>query len=307
MWRFRVSTGGVLPAAARARAARARHNVTGVPNARTVSRQPIAHHAMSGGSLSVSSQMIFEHPLNERIRTFLRLEHLFEKVEYFAPQPEQWNTRAAVEGLLDILAMTARADVKAELLKEIDRNLSTLARIGNQPDVDPEALSGIMSELEHAASGIHDLSGPIGADARESELLKSIAQRSAIPGGACSFDLPAYHFLLTQPADLRAERLRQWLAPMQAVTKAIRLVLSLARTSAVPRRLIAEDGFFQEALDVQAPAQLVRVGIAPELSLFPEISGHKNRFSIRFLHSNGAARPVQRREAVEFKLTCCVF
>ncbi|MGB5830928.1 MAG: cell division protein ZapD [Thiohalocapsa sp.] len=255
----------------------------------------------------MSSQMIFEHPLNERIRTFLRLEHLFEKVGYFAPQPEHWNTRAAIEGLLDILAMTARADIKTELLKEIDRNLSTLTRIGNQPGVDPAALRGVMSELEQAAGGIHELDGPIGADARENEFLKAVSQRSTIPGGACSFDLPYYHFLLTQSADVRAARLRHWLAPMESVSKAISLLLSLARTSANPRSLVAEAGFFQEALDTQAPAQLVRVGIAPELSLFPEISGHRNRFSIRFLHADGAARPSQMREDVDFTLTCCVF
>jgi cell division protein ZapD len=106
---------------------------------------------------------------------------------------------------------------------------------------------------------------------------------------------------------VRAARLHDWLEPMQPVRKAIGLLLSLARTSANPRALVADSGFFQEALDVQAPAQLLRVGIAPDLSLFPEISGHKNRFSIRFMHANGATRPAQMRKDVEFKLTCCVF
>lgn len=255
----------------------------------------------------MASQMIFEHPLNERVRTFLRLEHLFEKVGYFAPQPEHWNTRAGIEGLLDILAITARADIKTELLKEIDRNLWTLARFGDQPGVDTKALRGIMSELEQAAAGMLDIQGPIGADARENEFLKAISQRNAIPGGACSFDLPHYHFLLTQPEDVRAERMSNWLTPMQPVSSAVGLLLSLARTSASPRQMVAENGFFQEALDPQAPAQLVRVGISPDLSLFPEISGHKNRFSIRFMLADGVARPEQVREELEFSLTCCVF
>lgn len=255
----------------------------------------------------MSNLMIFEHPLNERMRVFLRLEHLFEKVEYFTPKMDQWDTRAAVEGLLDILAITARADIKTELLKEIDRNLSTLVRIGNQPGVDPAALQGVIADLEHAAGGIHELNGPIGASAREDDFLKAIAQRSAIPGGACSFDLPLYHHMLTQSPDRRSERLRHWLQPMSPVSKAIGLLLSLARTSARPRPLTAETGFFQEALDPHAPAQLVRVGLAPELALFPEISGHKNRFSIRFMRASTGGRPVQVRDDVEFALTCCVF
>jgi cell division protein ZapD len=255
----------------------------------------------------VSNHQIFEHPLNERIRTFLRMEHLFEKLDYFLPQQQDWGTRAAVEALLDILSITARSDIKAELLKEIDRNLSTLVRLGNQPGVDRSTLQQVISELEHAASGIHRMTGPIGADAREDDFLKGVAQRSSIPGGACSFDLPYFHHFLIQPPEQRLERLQGWLEGMLPVSQAIRLVLSLARTSADPRNLVAEGGFFQEALDPQAPAQLVRVGLDPSLPLFPEISGHKNRFSIRFLQVNGTAKPAPYRDDVDFALTCCVF
>jgi cell division protein ZapD len=251
--------------------------------------------------------MIFEHPLNERIRTFLRLEHLFEKVAYFVGQTEHWATRAAIEGLLDIVSITARADIKTELLKEIDRNLSTLARVRHQPGVDPDALKEVFHGLELAASGIHDISGHIGSVARDDDFLKAVAQRSSIPGGACSFDVPVYHQFLTQPIEQRRDRINGWTGGMQPVSDAIRLVLSLARTSAVPRKLVAVDGFYQEALDSQAPAQLVRVGIAADRSTYPEISGHKNRFSIRFMDAVQNSRPVQSRDDVAFRLTCCVF
>ena len=257
--------------------------------------------------MPVSQELIFEHPLNERVRTFLRLEHLFERAEHFMPAPSPWETRAAVEALLDIIAITARADIKTELLKEIDRNLSTLARIRNQPGVDPGALNQVIDELEQAAGGIHALTGQIGAEAREDEFLKSIAQRNSIPGGACSFDLPFYHHFLTQPQATRQARLSDWMSGLSAVSQAVRLVLSLARTSANPRPRTAQSGFYQEALDTQTPAQLVRVGLDPALAIFPEISGHKNRFSIRFLSADPGQRPSQHREDVAFRLTCCVF
>lgn len=252
-------------------------------------------------------QVVFEHPLNERIRTFLRMEHLFAKVEHFSADPDPWGTRAAVEGLIDTLSVTARSDIKTELLKELDRNLSTLGRMRNQAGVDPEALTQVMGQLERAASGIHDLPGQIAAEARDDDFLKAVAQRSSIPGGACSFDVPQLHHFLTQSAEHRQARLGRWTADLQPVISAIRLVLSLARTSARPRPLVAEAGFFQEALDPHVPAQLVRVGIDPGLGLFPEISGHKNRFSIRFVAPNGGGRPAQTRTDVPFALTCCVF
>jgi cell division protein ZapD len=255
----------------------------------------------------VSTLLTFEHPLNERVRTFLRIEHLFERLNHFAPQYDAWATRVAVETLLDLAAVTARADVKNELLKELDRNMGTLKRFGDQPGVDPQALDRVLGDLEDAMSGVHRLSGPIGQIAREDDFLKSVAQRSSIPGGTCSFDLPHFHHWLIQTPEIRQTRLDHWLRDLRPAERAIRLVLSLARTSASPRQVLAEGGFFQEALDVQAPAQMVRVSINGAGALYPEISGHKSRFSIRFMKSGAQGRPAQIPDNIPFKLTCCVF
>lgn len=255
----------------------------------------------------MSIKLTFEHPLNERVRTFLRLEHLFEKAAYFQRQDSPWATRAAVDGLLDIAALTSRADIKTELLKELDRNCATLNRIRRQPGVNQQTLDKILEDLQSAAAGLRTLAGQIGQRVREDEFLKSVTQRSTIPGGTCSFDLPQYHHWLTQSAESRHQRIADWMEGLHPVSSAIYLVLSLARTSATPRKVKAEAGFFQEALDVQAPAQLVRVTLSGTDTLFPEISGHKNRFSIRFMQFNETERPVQYREDLEFTLTCCVF
>jgi cell division protein ZapD len=256
---------------------------------------------------SVSTYLTFEHPLNERVRTFLRIEHLFERLNHFAPQYDEWATRVAVEAVLDIASITARADVKNEILKELDRNISTIKRIADQPGVDPESLDRVLSDLSDAMAGVHRLTGPIGQIAREDDFLKSVAQRSSIPGGTCSFDLPHFHHWLTQPPEVRQARLDYWLKDLRPAEQAIRLVLSLARASASPRQVLAEHGFFQEALDAQAPAQMVRVGINGTGSLYPEISGHKSRFSIRFMQPGPQDRPSQIPENVPFRLTCCVF
>jgi len=254
----------------------------------------------------VSTKLTFEHPLNERIRIFLRLEHLFEKVAYFQPVDNAWATRAAVEGLLDISALTSRSDIKTELLKELDRNTATLTRIRRQPGVDVQTLDSILDDLKSAANGLRTLSGQIGQRMREDEFLKSVTQRNAIPGGTCSFDLPQFHHWLTQSAEVRQQHIGRWMGNMEPVRSSIGLVLSLARTSAAPRQVTARDGFFQEAMDAQAPAQLVRVTLNGVDSLFPEISGHKNRFSIRFMQYNELERPMQFREDLDFMLTCCV-
>jgi cell division protein ZapD len=252
-------------------------------------------------------QRTFEHPLNERYRTFLRLEHLFAKVRYFLHQDDHWAARVAIESLLDVVSITSRADVKNELVKELDRNVATLTRIARQPGVDPTTLGRVMSSLEQAQSDLQRIVGQIGQKAREDEFLKGIAQRNSIPGGTCSFDLPNFHFWLTQPLEHRERSFAGWMQDLAPVETAIDLVLSLARSSAKSRRVVAEAGFFQEALSVQAPAQMVRVTLNGGAPVFPEISGHKSRFSIRFISPETAGRPAQSREDVDFTLSCCVF
>jgi len=254
----------------------------------------------------VPNRLIYEHPLNERVRTFLRLQHLFQRALHFLPLDDIWSTRVAVEGLLDIVSITARADIRTELVKELDRNINTLNRVRRQPGVDVDMLDNIMQDLQQTAAGLQRLGGQLGQTARDDDFLKSIAKRNSIPGGACSFDLPQYHQWLTQDTEVRQERLNRWMHDLLPVNGAIDLVLSLARTSAVPRQETAESGFFQEALDIQAPAQMVRVHLDSDQAVYPEISGHKNRFSIRFLYAEPGGRSSQCRDDVPFTLTCCV-
>lgn len=257
--------------------------------------------------MPVSDMTVFEHPLNERIRTFLRLEHLFEKYDHFRADKTTWGTRAALEGLLDILAITSRSDIKSELIKELDRNTNTLGRVRNQPGVDPSMLDDVLARLGRAHDSLVALNGQIGGGARDDDFMKAIAQRNSIPGGACSFDLPHYHHLLTKSPEARAQLLARWSTDLEPAKNAIDLILSLARSSSNARKVMAHQGFFQETLEPGAPTQLIRVALDPQLDCFPEISGHRNRFSIRFLTAKDTARPTQTAADIPFELTCCVF
>lgn len=254
----------------------------------------------------MSTPITFEYPLNERFRTFMRLEYLFEQLDWFIPQPDVWSTRTAIDALLDIVTITTRADVKNELTKEIDRHITSISRLADQPGVDPEALEKVLGDLAAANEAIQQMYGPIGQNAREDDFLKAISQRNSIPGGTCSFDLPQFHHWLTLPGETRQERIDGWLHDIGPTMRGIGLVLSLVRTSAPTRRLIAEGGFFQEALDAQSPAQMLRVTLDGDNALFPEISGHKTRFSIRFMRVEGRGRPVPHESSVPFRLNCCV-
>ena len=252
------------------------------------------------------NQIVYEHPLNERIRTFLRLEHLFNEIAFFLPQLEPWGSRAAIDSLLKITNIFARSDIKSEILKELERHLVKLGGIRRQPGVNMEALGQVLDSLEQATRQIFRLDGQVGQRLRKNEFLKTIMQRSTIPGGNCAFDLPEFHYWLQQPAGVRQQQMHDWLQDLDPVRDAVTLLLSLTRNSNRSKAETAKQGFFQQSLDSQQPTQLIRVGISAELPLFAEVSGGKHRFTIRFMEPSETERPSQTQQDVAFDLTCCI-
>lgn len=255
----------------------------------------------------VSEKITYEQPLNEKIRTFLRLEFLFLQTQHNLEGRSEWDSRAALSGLIEILNVCGRTDLKTELLRELDRHGIMLARLEQVPEVDQARLKDVLSEVDALIDRLHATSGQFGQSLRNNEFISSIRQRSTIPGGLCDFDLPAYHYWLQRPAKERLADLQEWLAPLDQMRLGIDVILRLTRESASPTQEVAPAGFFQRSLDHQdAPCRLVRVAVPARLPYYAEISGGKHRFTVRFLAPVTGRRTVQAAEDVEFDLTCCL-
>ena len=255
----------------------------------------------------VSSQIIYEQPLNERIRAFLRLEFLFKWTRHHLAQPSPWDSRAALASILDILSILSRTELKSELIKELERHAVKLSRLERNPEVDRDRLESVLDELDALVDNLHTVNGQIAQDLKHNDFLVSIRQRGAIPGGTCDFDLPAYHYWLQLPADQRQRDLAAWFVNFETVAKSIRLILQLTRESSQPQKEIAAGGFFQRNLDPAIPCQMVRVALPVDSPYYAAISGGRHRFTVRLLEQNSDQdRAVQATEDVEFHLSCCV-
>jgi cell division protein ZapD len=249
---------------------------------------------------------IFEHPLNEKCRTWLRLSHLFEQFEFHLPYNEEWHARAAVGALLDIACVLARADIKSELLKELERYRQSFSRMADTPGVDTDRLEHVLQDLRSSRQGVSDVNGQLAQALRSNEFLNSILQRSSIAGGGFDFDLPQFHYWLCMPQAERSLQLDDWRNEIIPVQNAVELLLGLIRNSAVPSHEEAINGFYQKSLSKNVTAQLVRVGIPSAGGLFAEISGSKHRFSVRFLECSDWQHPNQIDRNVPFALTTCL-
>ncbi len=256
---------------------------------------------------NVQHKVIYEQPLNERTRSFLRLEFLFQQARHNLGGTSAWDSRAALNTLLEMMAIFGRSDLKTEVMKELERHTANLARLEQSPDVDRGQLSELLDELDVLIDQLHALPGQITSHLKDNEFLNAIAQRSAIPGGTCDFDLPAYHFWLERPAEDRMRELAAWFEHFDIIGRSIRLILRLTRGSNVLQPARAEAGFYQKTLDANIPCQLVRVALPAGHPYYAEISGGRHRFTVRFLELHSAEeRAVQTSEDVDFEIACCI-
>jgi len=250
---------------------------------------------------------IYEQPLSERMRSFLRLEHLFKQADDAMRGTSTWSSRATLETIIEIHNLVGRSDLKNEILKELERHTKNLMALFENPQVDHQRLDHVLLDLDSLSGKIFSDNNPFGHQLKQNEFINSIKQRITVPGGTCEMDMPGYHFWLQQPIEDRLADLNEWMSGFDNLRQAIDLLLRLIRDSAIPKMELAEEGFFQRSLDSNIPVQLLRIGIPIDSTFYPEISGGKHRFTVRFLQQESfEMRPKQVKHDVNFELSCCM-
>lgn len=249
---------------------------------------------------------IFEQPLNERIRICMRVETLMRRFHYFENLKGDWSAYSALLTILELTSLLERGDLKQELMKELERQHGALSALARHDGIDQSKLDLVLSKQKDALARLHRLDGKLGEHLKRVEFLAGIKQRTSIPGGSCDFDLPQLRYWLNRGHDLRLADLHDWVAPYAELEQVIELVLKSIRESANAAVVVAENGFYQQSLDTRHPTQLIRIGVAYEAAIYPEISAGKHRYSVRFMHSADTdALPTQVKEDVSFQLTRC--
>ena len=246
----------------------------------------------------------YEYPLSERIRTLLRLESLFERFDAYAASPDPHAHHAALLSLFEMAEVAARADLKSDLLQELDRQKAVLTALRGNPHVQGATLEKVLAAIESAHQGIYQQPGKVGQHLREDDWLMAIKQRAAIPGGMCEFDLPSYHYWQHQPAEQRMQQLQCWLAPFSSIRAAVDIVLGLLRDSGQPEVQHVDNGHYQRMLESRNP-QLIRVTLGDNLPCVPEISANKYMLNIRFVPAGSAQLRACTAQPIDFDLTFC--
>lgn len=245
------------------------------------------------------THVLFEHPLNEKTRTWLRIEFLINQLNANLPLHDHASALHFFRNVGDLLDVFERGDIRTELHKELERQQRKLNEWSDVPGVDIARIDALREQLKNSSRIL--MSSPrIGQLLREDRLISLVRQRLSIPGGCCSFDLPTLHMWLHTPQAQRDAQISTWLESLSPLTQALTLILDLVRNSAAFRKQTSLNGFYQ---DNGENADLLRLQLALSSQLYPQISGHKSRFAIRFMPLDSDHGSVPER--LDFELACC--
>lgn len=235
----------------------------------------------------------------------LRLEHLFDRLGTLVAREEAIDHHFALVTMFEIMDVASRADIKSDLLKELEKHRSQFEGYRGHPGVDERALDEAVARIDRAHVDLNALQGKAGQPLAGNEWLMSIRSRISIPGGTCEFDLPAYYAWQQHPAERRRADLQTWLACLMPLARALAELLHLLRDSGRLQRMAAPGGVYQQSLPQGRSYQLLRVRVDEAEGLVPEIIGHRLMVSVRFMKADAEGRLRNAGCDTSFELALC--
>jgi cell division protein ZapD len=251
------------------------------------------------------SVILYEYPLNERIRTYLRLEHLFLRLTELVARDSALDHHHALTTLFEIMDVGARADLKSDVLKDLDKQKHTLGAYRGNPAIAESVLDQVIGQLDNGFQALSSQPGKAGQSLTENDWLMSIRSRVGIAGGTCEFDLPAYYAWQHRTTAQRRHDLGLWTGTLTPLADSIHLLLKLLRDSGSPQKVVAVGGQFQQNLPQVRTFQLLRLALESALELIPEISGNRLMVSIRLMRHGADDRLHANSDDTAFELALC--
>jgi cell division protein ZapD len=249
--------------------------------------------------------ILYEYPFNERIRTYLRLEHLFRRLGELVPRESALDHHYALATIFEVMDVAARADLKSEVLKDLEKQKAVLNSYRGNPSIAEDRLDEVVGQLDRCFTALHQQAGKAGHDLTENDWLMSLRSRIGIPGGTCEFDLPAYYAWQHKPTSVRRHAIENWASSLAPLAESIHHLLKMLRDSGAPQKVVALAGQFQQTLPQGRTYQLLRMRIDGALELIPEISGNRLMVSVRLMRHEADDRLHPAPVDASFELALC--
>ncbi|TDR28808.1 cell division protein ZapD [Hydromonas duriensis] len=263
---------------------------------------------MTQASQNIPAHTLFEFPLNERFRTYLRMEALYRRWQYFLQKDDAQDHHSALLVLFEIHEFAFRYDLKGDLLLDINRYKSALNLLRHRPNLSEEKLTQTLMYLNDAQKQIEQ-SSKFGSTLSENDWLLNVKTRIVVAGGICSFDVAFYYQWLQQPAHVRRMDLEMWMMNLMPMFEGLKLILLIVREAKKHKTCVTQDKAYQQPLN-GSRFEMLQIELSDRSPYLPDISANKHVIWLRFAFPNFRSQPLHLRQEIDhaeitFELNLC--
>ena len=240
----------------------------------------------------------FDHPLTERVRSLIRIEHLFNRFNHATSGDDKWSHHIALSTLFEIMESSSRAELKLDILQELERQRQSEKYQNDAP---------MLERLNQTAQNLQEVQQKFGQHIRENEWLMAVKQRMLVAGGTTPVELPSYYFWQKVDAQKRRQDLQCWSEFMMPTYHAVHLLLEILRSNQIVVQCHAQAGHYEHS-KMEQNIHLLTIAIPQSLGALPEVSANKYFTHIRFVQvSQEGMRGEVIPHDIDFKMIVCSF
>ncbi|CAH0534439.1 Cell division protein ZapD [Vibrio stylophorae] len=239
----------------------------------------------------------YEHPLNERVRSYLRAEQLIQKINGH-PQHQDCCSYAFFQPLFDFLELIEQSNLRSDLIRDLQRWQQQLVQWRNLPQVDSITLNALQQQLDQNIETLQQQRQPTHG-LRSDRVLSALKPRMSIPAGSCDFDVPVFGYWRQLPDMEKQSQVHHWLESLQPLIQGLKLWFQLTRESQSFERHLAQQGVYHVECE---GSQLLRIRIAQQHQCYLMVSAHPKRSTLRFLPWNEQDKVASQ---IPFELALC--
>ena len=206
---------------------------------------------------------IYEQPIDERIRKFLRLENIYMKINNHMDIDSKYDAYSTLLNISELFINLTRSEIKRDLISEIETQKTRYQEYIKLDGADKIKLNSIMEKQNAILKTLHDLEANYLNVLKNDELLQTIIKH--INTSCADLD-----YWLSRDHDFRKNQINLWLELIKPIENSIFFCLDLLRKSSETVEITAKDGMYLFKMDIEKKIRLLRVTMKTDNYFFPQ-------------------------------------
>ena len=146
---------------------------------------------------NMNNFVVYEQPVAENIRSFLKCEYLHEKINSSLSLESIWSIKSSISALLEMSDFSQRINLKVELLKELEKIGFTLQKLNEDNEIELSKFDAYKTEVDRCLANLNDINDNPSKTILDNDFLMLVKSKLHIPAGDNFFDMPSYLNFLT--------------------------------------------------------------------------------------------------------------